>query len=125
MSRRLISCIAVVLFLAIGVRYDASAETHGWSLRYVKGAPYSEYKDQDNQYYDLKNGSAKMTVDKLSSGAKIFLMIDVKNTALFSHTGELTANGITPINKRVWFHASFSGANYGHVTNRPSGRIIY
>ena len=120
---RLLSLIVAVFMLLSGGMIS-NAATRRWNLRYVKGAPTSEYKETWGDYVTTTSTSVQMTVDKLEGGAKVILSIDGRNTSFMDHTGAIQSTGFRR-NQRVFCYATFDGASYGNCSNSPSGRIIY
>ncbi len=121
---RKVQLIAFVLCVVLGGICHTEAATKRWSLRYVKGAPSSEYKEESGAYVVCTSNTISMTVDSLTCGAKVILCIGDKNCSIMANPGQISAGGFRK-GKKVYCFATFEGANYGNATNSPSGRIIY
>ncbi len=119
------SLVLMLLFMGIGLadKSQASSKTN-WDLRYVKGAPTSEYKDSDEVWAEARGKANYMTVDSISGGASVWMKIDFGGSAngeTFSRKGQ-TMFANTPRGVLLSGHVHY--VKYGNNTNYPKGRLV-
>jgi hypothetical protein len=116
--------LSLILVCALAFQFCATeslAATKSWGLRYVYGAPTSEYVSSWSKSVTTTKKTTKVTVDKVGGNAEIFAYSSNGISALFSKAG--TATTTTKVGKSVYLSVNYS--SYGSYTNTPNGNFSY
>ena len=77
MKIKKLSLVIMAKFLIVGLSKSNQASSKiDWRLRYIKGAPTSEYKWCDDVWAKARGKECYMTVDSINGGAIIRLKLD-------------------------------------------------
>lgn len=118
---RLLVVFSLCISFAAVNTVDVNADQASWSLRYIKGAPTSEYKTSWKTTVTTTRTETTMSVTKISGGAQLFIYTSNGISTLASTkvtTSVETKSGLS-------VYASVSYNEHGTATNYPSGTLTY
>lgn len=121
--RRLL-CIMVactLIFQFYGIK--PSAASSSWKLRYVYGAPTSEYVSCWHASVATTKKTTKATINKVGGGAQIFVYSSNGIASIFSTTGHTDVTTKDKIGKIIKLEVSYT--KYGQSSNSPNGSFSY
>ena len=101
---------------------DSFADTADWRLRYIQGAPSSEYKGSWSKMDKTTKTTTKAVVNKVGGGAEIFVYSSTGISSLFSGSGSTKADKVA-IGQDVYLSVNYT--SYGTATNYPDGYFSY
>ena len=121
LGRKLLCFMVVCTLIFQFYSIKPSAASSNWKLRYVYGAPTTEYISSWNKSVTTTKKATKATINEIGGGASIFVYSSNGIGAIFSKTGNISVND--KAGKIIQIKVSYT--NYGKSSNTPNGSFSY